>query len=128
MNRHSLLFSSIVLPVCTMTLCKYQVAIFLVIAMVLRRKPDVLVYILPNLRETPKYQGQDKLPLNAWLISQVTVDPFHVQCLAHVLCFFFFFFPENINSEQELRIVPGFCWRSCCGVIHVGSFSLAHAE
>ncbi|EXB90880.1 hypothetical protein L484_011973 [Morus notabilis] len=38
--------------------------------MVLRRKPDVLVYILPKLRETPKYQGQDKLPLIVWIILQ----------------------------------------------------------
>lgn len=51
---------------------KSQVAIFVVIAMVLRRKPDVLVYILPNLRETPKYQGQDKLPLIVWIILQAS--------------------------------------------------------
>ncbi|KAL3654498.1 hypothetical protein CASFOL_004179 [Castilleja foliolosa] len=49
---------------------KSQVAIFLVLAIVLRRKPDVLVSILPNLRENSKYQGQDKLPLLAWMVIQ----------------------------------------------------------
>lgn len=48
-----------------------QVAIFLVLAMVLRRKPDVLINILPNLREN-KYQGQDKLPVIAWMVVQVS--------------------------------------------------------
>ncbi|GFP90805.1 transmembrane protein 214-a [Phtheirospermum japonicum] len=49
---------------------KSQVAIFLVLAIVLRRKPDVLISILPNLRENSKYQGQDKLPLLAWMVVQ----------------------------------------------------------
>uniref|UniRef100_A0A7N0USR2 Transmembrane protein n=1 Tax=Kalanchoe fedtschenkoi TaxID=63787 RepID=A0A7N0USR2_KALFE len=49
---------------------KSQVAIFVVLAMVLRRKPDVLVSILPTQRENSKYQGQDKLPLSIWMIAQ----------------------------------------------------------
>lgn len=49
-----------------------QVAIFIVLAMTLRRKPDVLISLLPVIRETPKYQGQDKLPVIAWLIAQVS--------------------------------------------------------
>ncbi|KAK6134196.1 hypothetical protein DH2020_032052 [Rehmannia glutinosa] len=49
---------------------KSQVAIFLVLAIVLRRKPDVLINLLPKLRENSKYQGQDKLPLLVWMIVQ----------------------------------------------------------
>uniref|UniRef100_A0A5B7AHQ4 Transmembrane protein 214-A n=1 Tax=Davidia involucrata TaxID=16924 RepID=A0A5B7AHQ4_DAVIN len=49
---------------------KSQVAIFLVLAMVLRRKPEVLVSLLPTLKESSKYQGQDKLPVIVWMIAQ----------------------------------------------------------
>lgn len=49
---------------------KSQVAIFVVLAMVLRRKPDVLISLLPIMRENPKYQGQDKLPVTTWIIAQ----------------------------------------------------------
>ncbi|KAL3644711.1 hypothetical protein CASFOL_009891 [Castilleja foliolosa] len=49
---------------------KSQVAIFIVLAMVLRRKPDVLINLLPQLSENPKYQGQDKLPVLVWMIAQ----------------------------------------------------------
>ncbi|GAV63427.1 DUF2359 domain-containing protein [Cephalotus follicularis] len=51
---------------------KSQVAIFVVIAMVLRRKPDVLINVLPTLRENPKYQGQDKLPVLVWMMAQAS--------------------------------------------------------
>ncbi|KAK6146755.1 hypothetical protein DH2020_020624 [Rehmannia glutinosa] len=51
---------------------KSQVAIFLVLAMVLRRKPDVLINLLPKLSENSKYQGQDKLPVVIWMIVQAT--------------------------------------------------------
>ncbi|KAL6543831.1 hypothetical protein OROGR_010328 [Orobanche gracilis] len=49
---------------------KSQVAIFLVLAMVLRRKPDVLINLLPTLSENSNYQGQDKLPVLIWMIVQ----------------------------------------------------------
>lgn len=49
---------------------KSQVAIFIVLAMVLRRKPDVLVNLLPTLRENSKYQGHDKLPIVVWMAVQ----------------------------------------------------------
>lgn len=39
--------------------------------MVLRKKPDALTNILPTLRENPKYQGQDKLPVIVWMMAQV---------------------------------------------------------
>ena len=45
---------------------------FIVVAMVLRRKPDVLVHLLPTLRENAKYQGNDKLPIIIWLAVQVS--------------------------------------------------------
>ncbi|XP_023734554.1 uncharacterized protein LOC111882416 [Lactuca sativa] len=49
---------------------KSQVAIFVVLAMVLRRKPDVLISLLPIIKEGSKYQGQDKLPVLLWTITQ----------------------------------------------------------
>ncbi|KAL6192548.1 hypothetical protein ACLB2K_033635 [Fragaria x ananassa] len=49
-----------------------QVAVFTVVAMILRRKPDVLINILPTLRETSKYQGQDNLPVIVWMIVQAS--------------------------------------------------------
>ncbi|GER48778.1 hypothetical protein STAS_25965 [Striga asiatica] len=51
---------------------KSQVAMFLVLAIVLRRKPDVMVTLLPKLREDSKYQGQDKLPLLTWIVLQAS--------------------------------------------------------
>ncbi|XP_002527792.2 uncharacterized protein LOC8262524 [Ricinus communis] len=51
---------------------KSQVGMFVVLAMVLRRKPDALVNVLPTLRDSSKYQGQDKLPVVAWMIAQVS--------------------------------------------------------
>lgn len=51
---------------------KSQVAIFVVLAMVLRRKPDALVGLLPIFKENPKYQGQDKLPVTVWVIAQAS--------------------------------------------------------
>ncbi|PSR91062.1 Transmembrane protein [Actinidia chinensis var. chinensis] len=52
------------------TSSKSQVAIFAVLAMVLRRKPDVLIGILPTLSENSKYQGPDKLPVIVWMVAQ----------------------------------------------------------
>ncbi|KAF5737750.1 hypothetical protein HS088_TW13G00640 [Tripterygium wilfordii] len=51
---------------------KSQVAVFLVLAMVLRRKPDVLIVVLRTLRENSKYQGQDKLPVIVWMMAQAS--------------------------------------------------------
>ena len=49
-----------------------QVGIFVALAMVLQRKPDALISVLPKLRENSKYQGQDKLPVFVWMIIQVS--------------------------------------------------------
>ncbi|GAA0168657.1 hypothetical protein LIER_23325 [Lithospermum erythrorhizon] len=51
---------------------KSQVAMFLVISMVLRRKPDVLINICSTLTENSKYQGQDKLLVIVWMIVQAS--------------------------------------------------------
>jgi len=48
-----------------------QVAIFVALALVLRRKPDALITVLPKLREDKKYQGQEKLPVIVWMVAQV---------------------------------------------------------
>ncbi|KAL0899445.1 hypothetical protein Bca101_083406 [Brassica carinata] len=47
-----------------------KVATFVVLAMVLRTKPYALTLVLKELRQTPTYQGQDKLPLLIWMIAQ----------------------------------------------------------
>ncbi|GER48776.1 hypothetical protein STAS_25964 [Striga asiatica] len=49
---------------------KSQVAIFLALTIVLRRKPDVMITLAPKLTESSKYQGQDKLPLLVWIVGQ----------------------------------------------------------
>lgn len=49
-----------------------QVGIFVALAMVLQRKPDALISVLPKMRENAKYQGQDKLPIFVWMIVQVS--------------------------------------------------------
>ncbi|KAL7230526.1 hypothetical protein ACSBR2_008906 [Camellia fascicularis] len=51
---------------------KSQVAIFVVLAMTLRRKPDVLISLMPTIREDAKYQGHDKLPVTVWVIAQAS--------------------------------------------------------
>ncbi|KAG6759523.1 hypothetical protein POTOM_036004 [Populus tomentosa] len=51
---------------------RFSVAMFVVLAMVLRRKPDALVNVLPTLRESAKYQGQDKLVVIVWMIAQAS--------------------------------------------------------
>ncbi|XP_024978498.1 uncharacterized protein LOC112515799 [Cynara cardunculus var. scolymus] len=49
---------------------KSQVAIFVVLAMVLRCKPDVLISLLSIIKESSKYQGTEKLPVLLWTITQ----------------------------------------------------------
>ncbi|KAL8229991.1 hypothetical protein R6Q57_014891 [Mikania cordata] len=54
------------------TSSKSQVGLLVVVAMVLRRKPDVLITALPTLNEALKNQGQDKLPLIVWMVTQAS--------------------------------------------------------
>ncbi|KAM7279281.1 hypothetical protein ACFE04_006415 [Oxalis oulophora] len=51
---------------------KSQVAIFVALAMVLRRKPEVLISLFPIMKENSKYQGQDKVPVTVWMIAQAS--------------------------------------------------------
>jgi len=51
---------------------KAQVAIFVVLALTLRRKPDVLINISPKIAGNSKYIGQEKLPIIAWVINQAS--------------------------------------------------------
>ncbi|CAH8308496.1 unnamed protein product [Eruca vesicaria subsp. sativa] len=64
------------------TSSKSQVAIFVALAMVLRRKPDALTNVLPTLRENPKYQGQDKLPVLVWMMAQASQGDLSVGLLS----------------------------------------------
>ncbi|KAJ0241181.1 hypothetical protein HA466_0216270 [Hirschfeldia incana] len=64
------------------TSSKSQVAIFVALAMVLRRKPDALTNVLPSLRENPKYQGQDKLPVVVWMMAQASQGDISVGLLS----------------------------------------------
>nr|XP_009413667.2 PREDICTED: uncharacterized protein LOC103994929 [Musa acuminata subsp. malaccensis] len=51
---------------------KAQVAIFVVLAMVLRRKPDSLISLLPKLKDNSQYHGQEKLLVIVWLFAQAS--------------------------------------------------------
>ncbi|VAH71476.1 unnamed protein product [Triticum turgidum subsp. durum] len=51
---------------------KAQVAIFVVLALTLRRKPDVLINLSPKIVGNSKYLGQEKLPIIAWVINQAS--------------------------------------------------------
>lgn len=42
------------------------------LAIVLRSKPEALTSVLPILRESPKYQGHDKLPITVWMLAQAS--------------------------------------------------------
>ncbi|CAH8313373.1 unnamed protein product [Eruca vesicaria subsp. sativa] len=50
---------------------KSQVGVFVALAIILHSKPEALTTVLPILRENPKYQGQDKLPITVWMMAQV---------------------------------------------------------
>ncbi|KAF3780877.1 Transmembrane protein [Nymphaea thermarum] len=51
---------------------KGQVAIFLVLAMVVRRRPEALLGLVQTLKTNPKYQGQEKVPVLVWVIAQAS--------------------------------------------------------
>lgn len=71
-------------------------AMFVVLAMVLRQKPDVLISQLPKLRDDPKYQGQDKLPVYVWVICQVCDLPNDKNKFV-LFCFFFYPFCADVQ-------------------------------
>ncbi|XP_062192225.1 uncharacterized protein LOC133895738 [Phragmites australis] len=49
-----------------------QVAIFVVLAMTLRRKPEILINLMPKIMGNNKYLGQEKLPIIVWVIAQAS--------------------------------------------------------
>ncbi|CAI9096023.1 OLC1v1032085C1 [Oldenlandia corymbosa var. corymbosa] len=49
-----------------------QVAMFLVISMTLRQRPEVMINLLPVLRTNSKYHGPNKLPIFTWKIIQAS--------------------------------------------------------
>jgi len=71
MAAHGYLYLEVFSNIHYVTSSKLQVAIFVVLALTLRRKPDILVSLLPKLRENPKYQGHEKFPVIVWVIGQV---------------------------------------------------------
>lgn len=50
---------------------KTKVALFVVLAMVLRRRPDILLQLSPMIKTEAQFQGQDRLPMFVWSIAQV---------------------------------------------------------
>ncbi|CAH8300682.1 unnamed protein product [Eruca vesicaria subsp. sativa] len=51
-----------------------KVATFVVLAMVLRTEPGALTFVSTVLRDKPKYQGQDTLPVLIWMMAQAFSD------------------------------------------------------
>lgn len=89
------------------TSLELQVAIFVVLAMVLRRKPDVLISNIETWVDD--YIGDDKVPLHVWVISQVRVNwfkqfsflffPFMLQ----LIDFVFFFSRAGLRRRSSCR-------------------------
>lgn len=50
---------------------KTKVALFVVLAMVLRRRPDILLQLSPTIKGEAQIQVQDRLPMIVWSIAQV---------------------------------------------------------
>eukprot|EP01018_Ginkgo_biloba_P025619 Gb_32106 [translate_table: standard] len=51
---------------------KTKVAIFVILAIVLTRRPDILLQLSPTLKTGSQFQGQDKLPMIVWAIAQAS--------------------------------------------------------
>lgn len=94
------------------TSLELQVAIFVVLAMVLRQKPDVLISNIETWVDD--YIGDDKVPLRVWVISQVRVN------WCKQLSFFFFpFMLQLIDLVFFSR--AGLCRRSSCRDVFMGA-------
>ncbi|KAF0918420.1 hypothetical protein E2562_023568 [Oryza meyeriana var. granulata] len=66
-----------------------QVAIFVLLAMTVRRKPEVLTNILPKIMGNNKYLGQEKLPIIVWVIAQASQG----DLVTGMFCWAHFLFP-----------------------------------
>ncbi|KAL5697356.1 hypothetical protein ACHQM5_030806 [Ranunculus cassubicifolius] len=80
---------------------KAQVALFVALAMVLRRKPDALISLLPKLREEAKYQGQDKLPVMLWVAAQASQGDLVVGMYAWVQNLFPVVSGKSCNTQSR---------------------------
>ena len=59
--------------------------------MTLRRKPEVLINIMPKIMGNNKYLGQEKLPIIVWVIAQVFFCLVAVMLVTYAVLFFFHF-------------------------------------
>ena len=103
----------------------WQVAIFVVLAMALRRKPDVLVNVMPKIMGNNKYLGQEKLPIIVWVIAQVL---FYLAplCLLLMLSNSLPFYNYNFVVPILFWCTAGISrWPSDWHVL-LGSFSISH--
>ncbi|KAB8079795.1 hypothetical protein EE612_000049 [Oryza sativa] len=66
-----------------------QVAIFVVLALTVRRKPEVLTNVLPKIMGNNKYLGQEKLPIIVWVIAQASQG----DLVTGMFCWAHFLFP-----------------------------------
>ena len=92
--------------------------------MVLRRKPDVLLSLAPIIKENPKYQGQDKLPVIVWMISLVAIDIHKNIMFLHVQITLYHMI---LNHEFDF-VFTGHPRRFSCRAVHVDTNSVAYAE
>ncbi|WOL02839.1 transmembrane protein 214-A-like [Canna indica] len=75
---------------------KNQVAIFVVLAIVLRRKPDTLISMLFKFKDNPQYQGQEKLPVIIWAIVQAS----HGDLVVGMYLWAHYLFPSVCGKSQ----------------------------
>lgn len=64
-------------------LLELQLAVFVVLAMILRRKPDVLISQLRKWRDDPDYGVKYKFPVYVWVICQVCNLPWQTILLLY---------------------------------------------
>lgn len=97
--------------------------------MVLRRKPDVLIGVLPVLRENSKYQGQDKLPVIVWMIAQVSGKQFSTTngSIWHTKAVSCYFSPLNMLISVSKFSFIGLSRGAGCWVVLVGTQSFANS-
>lgn len=80
---------------------KSQVALFIVLGMILRRKPDVLICLLPILKESQKYVGQDRLPVAVWVIAQASQGDLVVGLYVWVQVFLPMVNGKSVNPQSR---------------------------
>ncbi|XP_011101474.1 uncharacterized protein LOC105179520 isoform X2 [Sesamum indicum] len=79
---------------------KCQVVIFVVLAMILRCKPDLLIILLPIIKDSEKYKGHDKIPVMVWVIAQASQGDLGVGLF---LCVHFLFNMLKDESSSNMQ-------------------------